>query len=158
MTDKGNERLVMANLLDEPSKALMPMFELCSDSPYETLVTISEVPFVKPKLLKAYANNQGNDKHKVIYTLLTNELYAEIPSYGMYWFHAREWKVRNNLNRNAIVRGGFQALDGQEYSMYILFSPEQYQTASVGVNMLTRIIEEITLNQQQGQYYTVHFQ
>lgn len=152
LTDTGIERLVAANLVQEPSQSLQGVHVPSLETKNETSVLEDTVPFSKPKLLKAYANNQGYDKHRVIYTLLTNELYAEITRYGMYFFDAREWKVRYNLNRNAIVRGGFIALDGQEYSLYVLFSPEQYKTASVSENMLTRIVEEITLNQQDGEH------
>lgn len=131
VTDKGIELLENANYLQSQEN--------------ETDVYI-------PKFMSAYANNQRYDKQKVVYTLLTNELYAEITSYGMYFCDSREWKVKQHLNRNAIVRGGFKAHTGEEYSLYILFSKEQTKTANVSENMIRRMVEEMNTFPQGGHH------
>ncbi|MGN4128067.1 hypothetical protein ACMGD3_24135 [Lysinibacillus sphaericus] len=148
VTDKGIELLATSNFLqtDKFETEIQKSSNLSyHDSQIETDVYV-------PKFMSAYANNQRYDKHKVVYTLLTNELYAELTSYGMYFYDSRQWKVRQRLNRNAIVRGGFKARTGEEYSLYILFSKEQTKTAHISENMLRRMVEEMNTFPQGGHH------
>jgi len=150
-TDKGIELLATSKFLQIPPKKE----EIGTEIQKETLsysISQYETDVYLPKFMSAYANNQRYDKHKAVYTLLTNELYAEITSYGMYFFDSREWKVRQRLNRNAIVRGGFKCRTGEEYSLYILFSTEQTKTAHISENMLRRMVEEMNSFPQGGHH------
>lgn len=96
-----------------------------------------------PRKVLAYDNNQSSSKDKMMFTLYANQMYAGVSEYGFYFFDSREWKLKYDLNRNAMVRGGISTEDGIEYSVYMLFTTEEVRIASMSDKMLYRMMHEM---------------
>ena len=96
-----------------------------------------------PRKVLAYDNNQSSSKDKMMFTLYANQMYAGVSEYGFYFFDSREWKLKYDLNRNAMVRGGIKTTDGIEYSVYMLFTAEEVRIASMSDKMLYRMMHEM---------------
>jgi hypothetical protein len=105
-----------------------------------------------PRKVSAYDNNQQSSKDKMMFTLYTNQLYAGLSEYGFHFYDSREWKLKYDLNRNAMVRGGFKTMNGIEYSVYMLFTPEEVRIASMSDKMLYRMMHEMTEFPQTGRH------
>lgn len=105
-----------------------------------------------PRKVLAYDNNQGMRKDKVLFTIYTNNIYAGLTPYGIYMYDSREWKVKYNLNSNALVRGGLRMKDDREYALYVLFSNEYIENAAVSEKMLAKIYYEIEENSQSNRF------
>lgn len=97
-----------------------------------------------PRKVLAYDNNQVADKDKMMFTLYTNELYAGLTEYGFYFYDSREWKLKYQLNRNTMMRGGLRTEDGVDYSLYVLFTAAEVKIASMSEKMLYRMMHEMT--------------
>ncbi|WP_019156861.1 helix-turn-helix domain-containing protein [Robertmurraya massiliosenegalensis] len=82
-------------------------------------------------------------KIKLKYTIQTNEVYAALTPYGIHMYDSREWKLRNKMDRNNLVRGGLKMRDGREIGLYLFFSKEQIEGAGLAEETLNRFITEI---------------
>lgn len=123
--------------MDMNGKIRQAKVYFCTDQAIEML----EREGIIGKGVKAKDNTPPRNKMK--YTVLTNEVYAALMPYGVHIFDSREWKVKNKMDRNTLVRGGLQMLDGREMGLYLFFSPEQISGAGLSNSMLARFKHEI---------------
>lgn len=109
----------------------------CSDKAIETL----EKENLIEKVLKAKDNTPPTNK--LWYYILTNEVYAELTPIGIQVYDSREWKRKNGMDNNSLVRAGMQMVDGKEYGLYLFFSPDLISGAGLSDSMLKKFKSEI---------------
>lgn len=62
------------------------------------------------------------EKSKVDYLILTNNIYAVLKQHRIEMIDSRQWKSDNNLDRNAMVRGGVIITKQEQYGLYAFFN------------------------------------
>lgn len=122
---------------DTDGKIRLAKVYFCTDKAIERL----EKEGYMEKGVKAKDNKPPKSKLK--YTILTNEVYAALTPYGIKMIDSREWKRKNKMDRNTLVRGGLVMPDGRELGLYLFFSPQQISGAGFSDSMLTRFKYEI---------------
>lgn len=133
MKDEG----LLIDRMDMNGKLRLAKVYSCTDKAIEQLEKNGYIE----KGVKAKDNTPPNNKMK--YTILTNEVYAALMPYGINMLDSREWKRKNDMDRNALVRGGLQMLDGREIGLYLFFSPENIGGANLSDSMLKRFKHEL---------------
>lgn len=123
--------------MDMKGKIRQAKVYFCTDQAIEML---EREGFIN-KSVKAKDNTPPRNKMK--YTVLTNEVYAALMPFGIYVYDSREWKIKNKMDRNTLVRGGLQMFDGREMGLYLFFSSEQISGAGLSDSMLTRFKHEV---------------
>lgn len=109
----------------------------CSDKAIEKL----EEENLLEKVVKAKDNTPPTNK--LWYYILTNEVYAELTPIGIQFYDSREWKRKNRMDNNSLVRAGMQMVDGKEYGLYLFFSPDIISGAGLSDSMLKKFKSEI---------------
>lgn len=94
-----------------------------------------------PLRVNATTNMPTKEQMSMVYH--TNNLYAALMPYGMHYYDSREWKIMHSMNRNTMVRGGIEMLDGRFYAVYALFSSNELSNAKLKESMLNRIVNEM---------------
>lgn len=93
--------------------------------------------------LRVDVNTNIPTKEQMPMVFHTNNLYAALMPYGIHYYDSREWKIMHSMNRNTMVRGGLEMLDGRLYAVYAFFSTEQLTNAKLKESMLNRLVNEI---------------
>lgn len=133
MKDAG----LLQDRMDMNGKLRLGKVYSCTDKAIERL---ENEGFIE-KGVKAKDNTPHKNKMK--YTLLTNDVYAALTPYGITFYDSREWKRKNLMDRNTLVRGGLEMADGRELALYLFFSPDQISGAGLSDSMLARFKHEI---------------
>lgn len=122
---------------DTDGKKRLAKVYFCTDKAIERL---EEEGFIEQGVK---AKDNKPPKMKLKYTVHTNEVYAALTPCGIHMYDSREWKNRNRMDRNNLVRGGLRMVDGREYALYLFFSNEQIEGAGLSEATLKRFMNEI---------------